>query len=106
MAPGEAPSPGLAPVFADPRLVQRTTEIALKTCDGIARRFVSREARLSGADDKTVARVDAQAALPAPAKELMVETSPDVAVALGITPEMFPIGTFLGALGLWATGGR
>ena len=34
---------------------------------------------------------------------MMVETSPDMAAALGIDPKSYPIATFLGGLGLWAT---
>lgn len=103
LVPDPAPADGLAPVPADPRLVQRTTETILKTCDGIARRYVVSEARKAGADDKTAARFESAAALPAGAREMMVETSPDVAAAMGISPETMPIATFLGGLGLWAT---
>jgi hypothetical protein len=103
LAPAETADGSLAPVPADPRLVQRTTEAVLKTCDGIARRYVTREARAAGADERTVARFDSAAGLPGPAKEMMVETSPDVAALMGLSPETLPVATFLGGLGLWAT---
>lgn len=34
----------------------------------------------------------------------MIDSSPDVAAALGIDPKACPIGAFIGGLGLWATG--
>jgi hypothetical protein len=101
--PAQAPDNGLPVVHADPRLVQRTTAAVLTSADTIAQRYVSREARKAGADDKTVNRFVAAAALPAPTKDLMVETSPEVLAALGVDPRHYPIAVFLGGLGLWGT---
>jgi hypothetical protein len=103
VSPGEASPDGMAPVPADPRVVQRTTESIIKACDGIARRKICTEARKAGADDRTASRFDAAAAVPVAAKDMMVETSPDVAAALGLDPKAYPIATFIGGLGLWAT---
>jgi hypothetical protein len=97
----ETPGDGLGPVAPDPRLVQRTTAALLKSADSIARRYVAREARKAGADDKTMARFDSAAALPPATQELMVETSPDVLAALGMDPSNYPLTVFCGALGLW-----
>jgi len=100
---GAAPADSVAVEPVDPRLVQRTTESILKSCDGIARRYVVSQARLAGADDKTVNRFDSAAALPAGPKELMVESSPEVIAALGLNPKSYPIAAFVGALGIWST---
>jgi hypothetical protein len=83
--------------------VQRTTAALLKSGDNIARRYVAREARKAGADDKTLGRFDNAAALPAATQELMVETSPDVLAAMGMDPRNYPMVVFFGALGLWGT---
>ena len=103
MVSGEAPADRLAPVPCDPRLVQRTTAALLKSGDNIARRYVAREARKAGADDKALGRFDSAAALPAATQELMVETSPDVLAAMGMDPRNYPMVVFFGALGLWGT---
>ena len=103
LAPGQAPADGLPAVPPDPRVVQRTTESIIKAVDGIARRKVVNEARKAGADDRTANRFDSAAGVPVAARDMMVETSPDVAAALGIDPKSYPIATFLGGLGLWAT---
>jgi hypothetical protein len=103
LAPGEASAGGLPPVPPDPRVVQRTTESIIKAVDGIARRKIATEARKAGADDRTAARFDSAAGVPVAAKDMMVETSPDVVAALGLDPKNYPIATFMGGLGLWAT---
>jgi hypothetical protein len=111
MAPAEAPGNGLPVVPPDPRVVQRTTESIIKALDGIARRKIVTEARKTANDrglapeqvDRTAARFDSAASVPVAAKDMMVETSPDVAAALGIDPKSYPIATFLGGLGLWST---
>jgi len=103
VAPGQASPDGLPAVPADPRVVQRTTESILKALDGIARRKIVTEARKAGADDRTAARFDSAAGIPVAARDMMVETSPEVVAALGLDPKSYPIATFLGGLGLWTT---
>jgi hypothetical protein len=103
VAPAQASGDSLAVPAADPALVQRTTGAVLKQLDGLARRYVTRAARNTGADDKTVARFDSAAALPPASHELMTEVSPDVAAAFGIDPRYYPVTAFIGALGMWGT---
>ena len=103
LAPGETSPDGLPAVPPDPRVVQRTTDAIIKAVDGIARRKIVTEARKAGADDKTANRFDSAAGVPVAAKDMMVETSPDVVAALGLDPKNYPIATFVGGLGLWAT---
>jgi hypothetical protein len=94
---------GLDPVVPDRDLVRRTTASILKQLDGLARRYVTREARKAGADDKTVSRFDAAAALPGPSQDLMADLSPDVLEQLGLESNNYPVVAFCGALGLWGT---
>lgn len=109
MAAAEAPADGLPAVPPDPRVVQRTTESIIKAIDGIARRKIGTEARRTAVErglapeqaDKAAARFDSAASVPVAARDMMVETSPDVAAALGIDPHSYPIATFLSGLGLW-----
>jgi len=103
LSPGQASGDGLPAVPPDPRVVQRTTEAIIKACDSLARRKIATEARKAGADDRTANRFDSAAGVPAAAKDMMVETSPDVVAALGLDPSTYPIATFIGGLGLWAT---
>ena len=90
-------------VPVDPRLAQKTTAVILNAADGVACRYIARKARGAGADDKTVASFDSASALSAPSKELMIETSPELLAQLGVDPHNYPVMTFLGGMGLWAT---
>jgi len=89
------------PVDAD--LVKRTTAALLKTTDTVVRRYVTREARKAGAEDRTVARFDSAVALPADSKELLVETSPEVIAALGVDPRHYPLTVAISVLGMHAS---
>lgn len=104
ISPDETSGDGLAMPSADADLVRRTTESILKTAEDIARRKVARHGADAGADAKTLTRLDAAARIPSHNRELMVDTSPQVAEALGFNPKHYPIATFIGAAGLWLTG--
>ena len=103
LAPAQASGDGLPAVPPDPRLVQNATALILSEANKAVERFIGSEARKAGADAKSETRIVAAASLPATAKNLMVETSPEVARILGLSPEHFPLGVFFGALGLWGT---
>ena len=103
LAAVEASDPGLAPVPVDADLVKRTTAGVLKSADTIARRYVGREARKAGADDKTAARFDSAVRLPDASQELLVDTSPEILAAMGLDPRTYPIAVAVGCLGLWGT---
>jgi len=100
--PGEAQSDSAGPAPVDPDLVRRTTEAILKTCDSIARTWIVSEAKKAGADEATSRTFDMAAALQPGPKDLMVQTSPEVLIALGVNSGNYPIAAFLTGLTVWS----
>lgn len=101
--PAETQANGFADPPPDADLVKRTTGAVLHSANGIAQRFIAREARKAGADDKTTNRFISAASLPAPTQELLIDTSPDLLATLGVNPRHYPLVVAVGALGLWGT---
>lgn len=101
--PDEASADSLEPPLIDANLVRSTTESIINFTETIARRKIQRAGEEAGADAKRLARLDSAVRVQAPQRQLMLDTSPAVAEALGISPQTFPIATFIGAAGMWAT---
>lgn len=103
LSPGasQPDSLGNPPVNTD--LVKRTTAAVLKSADGIAKRYIGREARKAGADDRSASRFESAASLPTASQELIVDCSPDLLQSLGVDPKNYPLTVCIGSLGLWAT---
>ncbi len=98
----QTPEPGPGAEDLDPALIRRTTAAVLSTCDGIARSWIVAEARKAGADDATAQTFDAAARLQAGPRDLMIQTSPEVAAALGLDAGTYPIAAFVTGLGIWS----
>jgi hypothetical protein len=103
VAQAEAPNNGMAPVPVNPRLVQNCTDLLITETNTFLETLITSRAKRAGATDKSASDIAAQISCPAPSKRIMVETSPQVAEALGINDRHFPLFAFFGALTLWGS---
>lgn len=103
VASAQASDSGSNSVPIDSGLAQRTTAAVLRRCNAITVRWIESEARRAGAQDKTLDRFRASAALSPDDQQLIAELSPDILAELGVDVRKFPIVTAAAVLGLHGT---